>query len=221
MMMRSLIALMVAIVLAVPLLAGTTEAKTMYVTDVLRLTLRSEPGSGSEIVGVLKSGQSLEIVEENEQWAQVRLPEGKEGWVPIRFLTPEKTADLKLARLQQSFDTQKNELAAIRIEAAEVKKQNELLSKELDQQRRQAEEAQKAYDQLKEESADYLQLKSEHRTTVKKAAEQSSQIIDQEKKLARLETQRLVRWFLAGAGVLLLGFIIGFSAKRQRRKYLT
>ena len=49
--------------------------------------------------------------------------------------------------------------------------------------------------------------------------------IDRTKKLAKLEDQlsniqlyHYIKWFLAGSGVLLVGFIIGFSAKRQRRR---
>ncbi|KPJ78937.1 MAG: hypothetical protein AMJ54_01425 [Deltaproteobacteria bacterium SG8_13] len=211
---------MIALTVAGFLLVGTPAAGTMYVTDILRLTLRSGPGTGGDILGVISSGQPLEVVSEIDQWSQVRLPDGREGWVPSRYLTSERTAELKLARLQQQFDAQKNELDASRSEVAELKKQNQILQADLAQQSRQAEEATRAYNTLKEESADFLKLKAEHETTLAKATEQSGIIIGLEKELTRLETQRLVRWFLAGAGVLLLGFVIGFSAKRQRRKYL-
>ena len=77
--MRLPIALMVTLALAGVLFAGTPAAGTMYVTDVLRLTVRSSPGAGGEIVGVIQSGQSLEVVSEVEKWAQVRLPDGREG----------------------------------------------------------------------------------------------------------------------------------------------
>ena len=218
--MRLPIALVVVMALAGFLLTGTPAAGTMYVTDVLRLTLRSGPGAGGEVLGVIQSGQPLEIVSEVEKWAQVRLPDGTEGWVPGRYLTSERTAELKLARLQEQFESQKQKLDAIRSEAAELKEQNQLLQTELAKQSRQAEEATQAYNKLKEDAADFLSLQTEHKSTLEKATEQSGQIIELEKELTRLETQRLVRWFLAGAGVLLLGFAIGFSAKRQRRKYL-
>ncbi len=220
MMMRLPIAIVLVMALAGFFLVGETEAGPMYVTDVLRLTLRSGPGAGGEIVGVITSGQTLEVVTESEKWSQVRLPDGREGWVPTRYLTSERTAELKLTRLQKLFDSQKEELAAIRLEAAELKKQNKILQTEITQQGRRAQEATKAYEALKEESAGFLKLKTEHQSTLEKASEQSSQVIGLEKELTRLETQRLVRWFLAGAGVLLIGFVIGFSARRQRRKYL-
>ncbi len=219
--MRLPIVLMVVMILLGSVGVDSAPAETMYVTDVLRLKLRSEPNDGGEVEQVILSGQSLEVVSETDTWAQVRLPDGAEGWVPIRYLTAQRTAQLKLDRLERQFDSQKTELAALRSENAELKKQTNRLKTDLTQSSRQAEEAQKAYGTLKEESADYLQLKSEHQTALKKASEQSGKVIVLEKELTRLETQRLVRWFLAGAGVLLLGIVIGFSAKRQRRKYLT
>lgn len=218
--MRLPIFLMMVMTVTGLLLVGTPATGTEYVTDILRLTLRADPAAGSKILGVIESGQELEVVSEAENWSQVRLPDGREGWVPSRFLTAEKTAELKLTVLQQQFDSQKKALDAIRSEAAELKKQNQRLQADLAQQTKLAQEATKAYDTLKEESAGFLKLKSEHKATLDKATEQSGKIIGLEKELTRLETQRLVRWFLTGAGVLLLGFVIGFAAKRQRRKYL-
>ena len=220
MMMSLAIVLTVMTALAANPFVETAEAEPMYVTDVLRLTLRSSPGTGGDIVGVIQSGQNLEVVTETENWAQVRLPDGREGWVPSRYLISEKTAEIKMARLQQQFESQKKQLEEIRSEAAELKKRNEALEAELAQRIREAAAATEAYNSLKAESADFLNLKTEHESTLEKAAEQSGKIIGLEKQLTRLETQRLVRWFLAGAGVLLLGFIIGFGAKRQRRRYI-
>ena len=219
--MRWLITLMIVMPLATAGIVGPCWAETMYVTDVLLLKMRSGPGSGSDIVEVLQSGQMLEVVSDNDKWAQIRLPDGREGWVQSQYLTAEKTAALRLARLQQQFDANQNELAALRAEAAKLKKQTNTLQTELTQQRRQAEKATTDFKNLKKESTGFLELKNEHKSAVAKATEQSSRIIELEKELTRLETQRLVRWFLAGAGVLLLGFIIGLSARRQRRKYLT
>ena len=39
-----------------------------------------------------------------------------------------------------------------------------------------------------------------------------------EEALSKLERGGQIRWFLSGAAVLLAGFFLGFSAKRQRRR---
>ena len=48
--------------------------------------------------------------------------------------------------------------------------------------------------------------------------EQTQRLTELEEQISRLQLYHYIKWFLVGAGVLLLGFIIGFSAKRQRRR---
>jgi SH3 domain protein len=49
-------------------------------------------------------------------------------------------------------------------------------------------------------------------------AEQTAKAEKLEEQLAGLELNYYIKWFLAGSGVLIVGFLIGFSTKRQRRR---
>ncbi|NNL42793.1 MAG: hypothetical protein HKO79_09910 [Desulfobacterales bacterium] len=75
-----------------------------------------------------------------------------------------------------------------------------------------------SYETLKTESADYINLKSKYTKTAAKLDEYTKNYELLEKELTKLEFKQTVRWLLTGAGVLLLGFIIGFSTRRQRRR---
>ena len=79
--MKNTLTALAVIGMGVGVLISTATAATMYVTDVLRLSLRSAPGVGNNTVAVVKSGQILEVLETQEQWSHVRLPDGREGWV--------------------------------------------------------------------------------------------------------------------------------------------
>ena len=48
--------------------------------------------------------------------------------------------------------------------------------------------------------------------------QQTQKALELDNEVEKLHWNQNVRWFLSGAGVLLLGFIIGFSTKRQRRR---
>lgn len=62
---------------AAPSVAATVQAT--------RLNLRAEPAASSEkVVGYLKEGTEVEIVEEKGGWCRVRV--GLEGWVSKRYL---------------------------------------------------------------------------------------------------------------------------------------
>ena len=74
------------------------------------------------------------------------------------------------------------------------------------------------FESLKSESAEFIKLKTKYQKTSKELNEKSQRLTDLEEQISRLELYHYIKWFLVGAGVLLLGFIIGFSTKRQRRR---
>ena len=75
-----------------------------------------------------------------------------------------------------------------------------------------------AIDGLKAESAEFLTLKSRYQKVAAEMGKQKSRAEKLDEELSRIEMNQYIKWFLAGSGVLLLGFIIGFSARRQRRR---
>jgi SH3 domain protein len=75
-----------------------------------------------------------------------------------------------------------------------------------------------SYENWKIEAADYLALKAKYARTNTQLAEKTQLEKKLKEEIERLETRQTIRWFMSGAGVLFLGFIIGFSAKRQRRR---
>jgi SH3 domain protein len=77
---------------------------------------------------------------------------------------------------------------------------------------------QKEYDTLKSGSADYIKLKSEHQKTSAQLTDQTKRANKFEEELTKLLRNQNIKWFLSGAGVLILGFIIGYSSKRTRRR---
>ncbi len=218
--MKNILTALTVVGLGVGMLIGTATAETRYVSDVLRLSLRSAPGAGNEAVAIVKSGQILEVVATNEQWSQVRMPDGREGWVLSRYLTLEKTGALKLEILQQQHAALKEQAVAWQTENASLKNENQIFRAELEQTAKGLENVGQSYEKLKKEAAGYLKLKEKYKNAAAKRSEQQNIIAGLEKELSKLETHQMIWWFLAGAGVLLLGFVAGFSIKRQRRRFL-
>lgn len=82
-------------------LATPVLAETAYVTDVLRVGLRSAPGSGEAPLTVVTSGTALTVLERQDGQARVRTTEGIEGWLSESYLVAELPARLRLERLEQ------------------------------------------------------------------------------------------------------------------------
>jgi len=134
-------------------LAPSLSAQTAYVTDNLRLGLHRAEDTSDRAFRTLESGQELAILARGPLYAQVRLPDGTEGWVKAGFLVDEKPAKLiveqtqgELARVQQELNdtreafsgsagriaelerttsTQAEELATLRSTVSALREENE------------------------------------------------------------------------------------------------
>jgi len=83
-----------AILLLLPLLAA---AETAYVTDNLRLGLHQAEDTSDRAFRMLESGQALEILSRDRNYANVQLPDGVQGYVKVAYLVDEKPAKLIVA----------------------------------------------------------------------------------------------------------------------------
>lgn len=200
------------------LTASISQAETMYVTDVLKLIVRSEKGYDQNLLTVIKSGQVVEVLQKDGDWVRVRLSDGREGWVLGRYLISDETNNLKLENLQKKHKVLSGQIAALLEENTTLNTANKKLLSEFDQMAKTVKEVSTSYENLKIEAADYLALKAKYARTNVQLAEKTQLEKKLKGEIERLETRQTIRWFMSGAGVLFLGFIIGFSAKRQRRR---
>ena len=155
--------LIIGVLLLVPALAA---AETAYVTDSLRLGLHAAEDTSDRAFRYLESGQAMEILSRDRNYANVRLPDGTEGWVKSAYLVSEKPAKLIVAETIEERDRLAGELeqanAAFAEPAAtieELRGQATQLSAELDDARSQITE-------LREENASIQGLKERYRGSV-------------------------------------------------------
>ena len=95
----------------VPLLVA---AETVYVTDNLRLGLHEAADTSGPAIQTLDSGQELEILSRDRNYANVRLPDGTEGWVKAAYLVADKPAKLIVSETQAESDRLRAELGNLR-----------------------------------------------------------------------------------------------------------
>ena len=193
-------------------------AETMYVTDLLKLTLRSGPSTEHKILSVVESGQQVEMLEPGEDWSLVRMATGKEGYVLTRYLMPEPTHNVRLERLQTKHKALMQQAATLLEENTLLRSDNKKFKSSSDGSEKALKKLHSDYDKLKAGSADYIELKEKYKTVSGQLAEQTKRAEALDEDLRAIEINQYIKWFLAGSGVLLVGFIVGFSARRQRRR---
>ncbi len=81
------------------LLPLTAFGDTAYVTDNLRLGLYEAEDTSGRSTRMLDSGQAMEILSRDRNYANVRLPDGTEGWVKAAYLVDDKPAKLIVAEI--------------------------------------------------------------------------------------------------------------------------
>ena len=193
-------------------------AESMYVTDLLKLTLRSGPSTEHKILAVVESGQQVEMLEPGEDWSLVRMGDGKEGYVLTRYLMAEPTHNVRLAQLQTKHKALMQQAATLLEENTRLRSESKKLKSSSDGNENALKKLRTDYDSLKAGSADYIELKEKYKTVSGQLAEQTKRADALDEDLRAIEINQYIKWFLAGSGVLLVGFIVGFSARRQRRR---
>ena len=198
--------------------SGNVFAETMYVKDILRLPLRTGQSTEYKIIAVIESGLQVEVLQAQEEWTQVRLPNEKEGWVQSRYLTPVPTSKIRLEQLEIKHQNLTTAVVALREENTNLKREKQKLGAELAGNQNALKKINSDFESLKADSAEFLKLKTKYDAVAAELAEKSQKLETLEEDLSTLTFFYYFKWFLGGSAVLLVGFMIGFSTKRQRRR---
>jgi SH3 domain protein len=209
---------MVLIGICLTFISATGFAESMYVSDVLKVTVRSGPSTEYKILDIAESGDRVEVLETGEEWTLVKLSNGKEGYITSRYLMPGPTSSLRLEQLQVKQKALTQQAAALLEENTKLREENKKLKSALSGSEQSLKKLDADYSELKAGSAEFLTLKTKFKKVSEQLAEQTKRADKLDKDLGKVELNQYIKWFLAGSGVLLVGFIVGFSARRQRRR---
>jgi hypothetical protein len=99
-------------------LATNGRAAPAYVTDELVLGVYAEQSTQGQRLATLHSGASVETLSVSGESTQVRLPDGRTGWVKTTYLTTREPAIVRVKQLQDELDRNRATTPAL-AEAAE------------------------------------------------------------------------------------------------------
>jgi SH3 domain protein len=102
--MRNTVCGAIGILTLLALTPVTALGDTAYVTDNLRLGLYEAEDTSGRALRMMDSGQAMEILTRDRNYANVRLPDGTEGWVKAAYLVDEKPAKLIVAEITAERD---------------------------------------------------------------------------------------------------------------------
>jgi SH3 domain protein len=181
--------------LLMPLIAG---AETAYITDNLELGLHQAADTSDRAFRTLQSGQAMEILFQDRNYAHVQLPDGVQGYVKAAYLVAEKPAKLIVAETQAEVDRLSGEIEEIRQAFAGPAQTIDALKQQAAELQESLDESNGVVAQLSEENLDYA----------------SNQ--------AAFKNSLPLQWVAGAIGVCLLGgFFVGlwWMDLRSRRRH--
>lgn len=159
---------------------ASAHAQTLYVSGYREIMLRTGPSVEHRIIAVLRTGNELEVIREENDYSLVSLPDGRQGYVLKSFLTNEAPPRRQIEELTARLEAQAMELDQLRGEHARLMAASDKLNTDYQSDKR-------LLQQFRQESTD-------------------------------LQRDMRLWWFLAGAGVLLTGWLMGWTRVRLRKK---
>lgn len=202
------------------LLAGGVQAETRYVVDKIIITLRSGPSNEYQILRTLPSGSAMEILESQDTYSRVRLKDGTEGWVLNQYLTNKPIARQRLAVAQQELARLKADNDRLQQEMATLKTTGKSLGSDYAKLQKEHKKLLGEVERLRRVAAKPLQLEEENARLKKRLVnlENEHELVQQENQMLRNSAER--EWFMTGAGVIILGILIGLivPSLRPRKK---
>ncbi len=210
-------------------------ADTRYVSDRLIISVRDGQNQNAAVLGYIETAAPVDILEEKEDILRIRTEDGIEGWVQAKYIVPEKPKVLIIENL-------KNEIKVLKNEAKTFKNEQDSASNTLSKTKTMYHEN---IEELKEEvninqkfaakaKSDFIQLNIKY-TNLLKHSKNTEELIGEVEKLKKLNAElntevkslrkdrknplksNRIQSFIAGAGVLLFGFILGGSVKKRKR----
>jgi SH3 domain protein len=200
------------------LVSGTALAETRYVSDNLEITMRSGKGTSYGITRMLRSGTPVDVLEEDEEtgYTHVRAKGGKEGWVLTRYLMKGQAARDRLAAAEKNLAELELENRKMETGMAALTEEKAALEKELSSLDGQTRNVSQELAEIKRTASSALAIDAENKDLKGRVVslERQLQTLQQENEGLRDRTAR--DWFMVGAGVVLLGIIVGLIIPRIR-----
>jgi len=94
------------------------HAETLYVVETLVVNVNSAPDATGARVASIKSGDSVEVIERQNDQVHVRLANGTQGWVRKFYLSTEEPLQKRLAERTAEVDQLKQDVAKLEAQVA-------------------------------------------------------------------------------------------------------
>jgi SH3 domain protein len=234
--MRFISKLFILFMLVTFMTALPAYADTRYVVDELIITLRAGKSNEHKIIKTLKTGTPVEVLEEDDTYLKVKISDGSVGYVLRQYVSSELPKTLIIERLEkeknslqtkvQNLEEAKNSLQqqykAIQDkynqEVTDITIKSSTIEQNLEQAIQNERSLAEKYDTLLAQSENVVEIAAERDKLLEVNKKLAADVDNLQKINDKMSDSRMIKWFLAGGGVFLFGWIIGKISRKKRSR---
>ncbi len=154
----------------------------------------------------------------SEDLSDRHLEPGSDTLKTLKPIALIETDGTPLRKMPEKEALPKSQISILRSENAELNEEVKNLSRQLKSSKYSFDVLNKSFENLKDISAKYSELETKYNETTSMLSKQNKKVDKLEEDITSLLRQQNIRWFFSGVAVFLLGFIIGYNARREKRR---
>lgn len=208
-----------AILASLLMISASAFAETTYVSDQLEASLRRGEGTEFKVVKMVRSGDALEKLEESSTgYTKVRTSGGTEGFILTRYLMEQPAARKRLDEVTGENEQLRLTIAKLENEITGLQNVNQEQSDKIDSLQYDKETLATELSGIREATADVISIKRRSDQLDKKVQQLSKEKEELATENSAYRDKTKQDWFIRGAGVVVLGILIGLVLPKLRRR---
>jgi len=210
-------------------------ADTRYVSDRLIISVRDGQTPDAAVLGYIETGAPVEVIEETKDFLKIRTVDGIEGWARAQYFVSENPKSLAIDNLNNEINKLNHTIEMLKhkqdSDTSELSKTKQMYQKNMEELKEEVNINQELTAKTK---SDFIQLNRKY-TNLLNHSKNTKELIRENERLKKSNAQlnaeikslrkdrrnplksNTIQSFIAGAGVLLFGFIIGGSARKRKK----
>jgi SH3 domain protein len=110
--------MMLVAALIAPMARAEADPRPQYISDDVTVSLRDRADTDAATNGTVHSGDRVSVLESKGagSFARVRSADGREGWIPERYLTPTPAARERLEAVQKQLEDAQAQVQSIKLQ---------------------------------------------------------------------------------------------------------
>lgn len=192
----------------------------MYVSDQLKVPMRSGTSSQHRIIKFVSSGARLKVLDTSDDYTQVETSAGKTGWILTSDLMNVPHGRDRLAATNKKLSKIRDENESLKAKIGELRGEVKTLSRDKSSLQNERTNLSNSLEDLKITASNPIALSKKNKQLKKDLDKANANIAMLEKDNQQLRSNVMQEWFIIGGGVAIGSLIIGIILTRinWRRK---